>query len=139
MIFGNLNINSLRNKREFFELLIRNHFVIFLVSKTKFDFSFLGSKFAIPDYRLFRKDRNQHGEGLIFYVNQDIPCKTINTLNFPNILEGLPLEVNLRNKKLATRCYKPPSHSDEYFFDQLHDALSFCSTTYNNFLMLGIC
>ena len=76
--FGHLNINS----RWFLEPLIRNHFDIFLVSKTKLDSSFLGSEFTIPHYKLFRKDRNQHGGSLIFYVNQDFPCKTINTFNY---------------------------------------------------------
>ena len=114
LFFGHLNINSLRNKREFLEPLIRNHFDIFLISETKLDFSFSGSEFKIPGYRLFRKDRNQRRGGLIFYVNQDIPCKTINTFNFPNSLEVLPLEISLRKKyMLKIGCYKPPSRNDE--------------------------
>ena len=94
--------------------MIRNHFHIFLISETKLDFSFSGSEFTIPGYRLLRKDRNQHRGGLIFYVNQDIPCKTINTFNFPNTLEVLPLEISLRKKyMLMIGCYKPPSRNDE--------------------------
>ena len=85
-----------------------------------------GSKFIVLGCRLFRKDRNQHGEGLIFYMNKDIPCQTINTYNFPNSFEVLPLEINLRNKKiLVIGCYKPLSLNVEYFLDQLHDAISF--------------
>ena len=104
LFFGHLNINSLRNKREFLEPQIRN----------RFDFSFSGSEFTIPGYRLFRKDRNQHRGGLVFYVNQDIPCKTINTFNFPNSLEVLPLEINLRKKcMLMIGSYKPSSLNDE--------------------------
>ena len=34
-------------------------------------------------------------------------------------------------------CYKPPSLYDKYFLDQLHGALSFYSTTDNNFLLLS--
>ena len=117
LLFGHLNINSFRNKREFLEPLIRNHFEIFLISETKLDFSFSGSEFTIFGYRLFHKDRNQHGGALIFYVNQDIPCKSINAFNFPNNLEVLPLEINLRKKyMLMTGCYKPPSLNDEFFF-----------------------
>ena len=86
-----------------------------MVSETEPDFVFPGSEFTIPGYRLFRKDRNQHGGGLICYVNQDIPCKVINTFNFPNSLGVLPLEINLINKKvLFIGCYKPPSFNDEY-------------------------
>ena len=119
LFYGHLNINSLRNKREFLEPLIRNHFDVFLVSEAKLDSNFPGSEFRIPGYRLFRKEKNQHGRGLIFYVNEYIPCKTIKTFNFANSLEGLPLEINLRNKKiLVIGCYKPPSLNDKYFLDQ---------------------
>ena len=137
MFFGHLSINYLRNKREFLEPFIRNHFDIFLVSETKLDSSFPESELRISGYRLFRKDRNQCGGGLIFYVNEDIPYKTINTFNFPNSLEVLPLEINLRNKKILISCHKPASLNDEYFLDQLHGAFSFYSTTYGNLFLLG--
>ena len=32
-------------------------------------------------------------------MNQNIPCKTVNTPSFPNSVEVVPLEINLRNKK----------------------------------------
>ena len=116
----------MRNKREFLEPLIINHFDIFSISETKLDFSFSGSEFTIPSEKLIHKDKNQHGGGLVFYVNQDIPCKTINTFNFPNSLKVLPLEINLRKKYiLMIGCYKPSSLNDEYFLDELHGAFKF--------------
>ena len=57
-------------------------------------------------------------------MNQDIPCKTINTFGFPNSLENLPLEISLRNKKIVAS------------LDHLHSALSFYSTMHDHFLML---
>ena len=50
-----------------------------------------------------------------------------------------PLEINLRNKKkiLVIGFCKPPSLNDAYFMDQLPGALSFCTTIYDNFLLLG--
>ena len=87
LFYGYLNIKSLRTKRQSLELLKRNHFDIYLVSETKVDSSFPGCEFTIPGYSLFCKDRNQHGEGLIFYVNQGIPCKTIHIFSFPNSLK----------------------------------------------------
>ena len=82
-----------------------------MVSETKLDSSFPWPEFIIRGYRLFRKDTNPHGGGLIFYVNEDIRFKTINTFNFPNSLEVLPLKISLRNKKtqLVIGCYKRPS------------------------------
>ena len=103
LLFSHLNINSLRKEREYLEPLIRNHFGIYLVSEAKLDSSFSGSEFTIPAYRLFHKGRSQHGGGSIFFVYQDIPCKTANTSNFPNSLEVLPLEINLRDKNT---CYQ---------------------------------
>ena len=110
-----------------------------LLRKKHIKNSFFGHlNITIPHYKLIRKDRNQHGGGLTFYVNQDIPCKTINTFNFPNSLEVILLEINLRNKKaLVIGCCKPPSLNDEYFVDRLHGALSFYGNTYDNFLLLG--
>ena len=88
LFYRYLNIKSLRIKRQSLELLTRNHFDIFLVSQTKLDSSFAGCEFTIPGiYRLFCKDRTQHGEGLIFYMNQGIPCKTIHIFSFPNSLK----------------------------------------------------
>ena len=46
VFFGQLNVNSLRNKREFLESLIRNHFDIFLVCEIKLHSSFPGSEFT---------------------------------------------------------------------------------------------
>ena len=66
LFFGHLNINSLKDKREFLEPLVRNHFDIFLISETKLDFSFSGSELTIPGYGLFRKDRNQRSVTRIF-------------------------------------------------------------------------
>ena len=78
---------TLSLKLKFLEPLIRNHFDTFMVSETKLNSSFPVSEFTIPGYRLFFKDRNLHGGGLIFYVNQGIPCKTINIFSFPNSLK----------------------------------------------------
>ena len=114
-----------------------------MLSETKLDSGFPGSLFTIPGYRICCKDRNQYGGDLIFYVNDDIPCKTITTFDFPNSLEVLPLGINLRNKKytywlLVIGCCKPPSLNDEYLLDQLNAALSFHSTTYDNFILLDV-
>ena len=88
--------------------------------------SFPGSEFTIPGYRLFRKDRNQHGGGLIFHMNQDIPCKTINTFNFPKSLGVLPLEINLKNIKYLLLAAINVHHlMINILWNQLHGALSF--------------
>ena len=58
LFFGQLNVNSIRNKFESVQEIIQNTFDIFLVCETKIDSSFPNQQFCIPEYRIFRKDRN---------------------------------------------------------------------------------
>ena len=84
LIFGHLNISSLRNKFEILEKIIKDKIDIFLISKSNFDSSFPSGQFIIKGCsKPFRLDRNQNGEGLLLYVREDIPCKILNeyTLN----------------------------------------------------------
>ena len=66
LFLGHLNISSIRNKFESFQEIIQNTFNIFLFSKTKTDSSFPSQQFSIPEYQIFRKDRNADGGGLLF-------------------------------------------------------------------------
>ena len=47
LIIGHLNVNSLRNKFELLEELIKEKIDIFLISETKFDSSFPSGQFVI--------------------------------------------------------------------------------------------
>jgi len=58
-----------------FPIQFSANFDVFLISESKLDSSFPDAQFFIPEYRIFRKDRNANGGGLFFYVNEDIPCK----------------------------------------------------------------
>ena len=69
LIFRQLNVNSIRNKFESVQEIIQNTFDIFLACMTKNHFSFPDQQSYIPEYRIFRKDRNARGGGLLFYVN----------------------------------------------------------------------
>ena len=59
-----LSINSVRNKFESANEMIRNNFDTFIITESKLDSSFPNSQFHIPGYRLFRKDYNKNGGGL---------------------------------------------------------------------------
>ena len=65
LLLGHLNINSVRDKFESTNELIRNNFDIFVITESKLDSSFADSQFHVPGYRLFRKDRNKNGGGLM--------------------------------------------------------------------------
>ena len=79
IILGHLNVNSLRNKLESVADVIQGTFDIFILSETKIDESFPDKQFCLNNFRIFRKDKNQYGGGNMFYVNENLPCKSLTT------------------------------------------------------------
>ena len=64
---GELNVNSLKNKTGAVQELITNNIDICLLSETKIDESFPNQQFNISNYKIFRRDRNKHGGGIILH------------------------------------------------------------------------
>ena len=131
LFFGQLNLNSIRSKFESVQEIIQNIFDIFLVCETKIDSSFPNQQFCIPEYRIFRKDRNARGGGLLFYVNQDLNCKVLNKYPTRQDLEILVLELKLsKTNWLVIGIYKPPSLSDIVFTSEISNILTFYQSTH---------
>ena len=64
----------------------------------------------------FREDRNSHGGGLLIYVREDIPCKRLKTNLAVGDIEGIFLDLNIRNNKwFLMRGYNPKIDSISYF------------------------
>ena len=97
LFFGQLNVNSVRNKFGALEFLIKGKFDVFLVSESILDSGFPEAQFKITGYRIFR---DKYSGGLMFYINQNIPCKKIETFQFTSSMEILTLEINLGKGKL---------------------------------------
>ena len=109
VILGNLNVNFLRNKIEAVEELMRNNIDISLFSETKLDETFPNQQFKISGYKMLRRDRNKHG-GIIFYINENILCKTLNVESLPDDCEVTLIELSIKSRKwLCIGLYKPPS------------------------------
>ena len=49
-----------------------------MLLKTKIHETFPNQQFNISNYKTFPRDRNKYGEGLLFYINENIPYKLIN-------------------------------------------------------------
>ena len=75
MFFKHLNINSMKDKFEISSGNLSKYVWHFLDCENKVDFSFPNQQFSIPECQTFRKDRNAHGGGLLYCVNQDLNCK----------------------------------------------------------------
>ena len=74
----------------------------------------------------------------MFYINQSIPCKKIETFQFTSSTEILTLEINLGKEKLLIfGTYKPPNINNISFLNELYNAITFNSTLYKNCVLLG--
>ena len=67
---------------------------------TKIDESYPDKQFCLNSYRIFRKDRNWYGGGIMFYVNENLPCKILTT-EIDNLTETIFLEVNCSEFQMA--------------------------------------
>ena len=131
-------MNPTRNKFESFQEKNQISFNIFIFCETKVDSSFPNQQFYIPDYRLFRDDRNARGGELLFYVNQDLNCKVLNKYPTRQDLEILVLELKLsKTNWLVIGTYKPPSLSDIAFTSEISNILTFYRSTHDNILLMG--
>ena len=99
LIIGHLNINSIRNKFLDFKELILSDTDICLISETKLDDSFPDQQFHVNGYKMFRKDRNKFGGGLILFVKENVPCKVLNTFRFSEECEIISIDFSISNKK----------------------------------------
>ena len=102
LIIGHLDINSIRNKFLDFKELILSDTDICLISETKLDDSFPDQQFHVNGYKMFRKDRNKFGGGLILFVKENIPCKVLNTFRFSEECEIISIDFSISNKKMAS-------------------------------------
>ena len=79
LVIAQLNINSLRNKIAPLTSMIKDNVDILLISETKIDSSFPTAQFYIDGFSIYRRDRNEHGGGLMLYVREDIPSSLLKT------------------------------------------------------------
>ena len=124
-------MNSLRNKFERLQEVIRNNMDVLLISEKKLDASFPSGQFILhgftPPYRL---DRAQHGGDIIFFIWQGIPSKILNADTSINGIEDPLVEINLRSKKrLISGSYNPHLNSIQNHLVQLSKKISTLSST----------
>ena len=66
VIFGYININSIRNKLENFSMMIQDHIDILVIAETKLDASFPNNQFLIPGFKTpYRLDVSEKSGGLL--------------------------------------------------------------------------
>ena len=138
-MLATLNINSINNKFDQLKLIIEDNIDVLVLTETKLDSSFPTSQFLIDGFTTpFRRDRDKHGGGILIYVRDDIPSKQLERHNFPNDIEGIFIEINLRKVKwLMFGTYHPPQASDSYYFENVSNALDLYTDKYDKFVLVG--
>ena len=105
LIFGQININCIRNKFELLFSLVSNNIDVLLISETKIDNTFPVSQFCVPGYSVpFRLDRTGNGGGIMLYVKEHIPCRMLSKFTFEKEIEAFAIEINLRKVKWLLVC-----------------------------------
>ena len=135
-INGHLNINTMRN--EFSVENIIKAFEIFLISGSKLDCTFPFNQIYMAGFKQFRRDRNQFGGGLMLYINENIPCRSLNEHpKFPDI-ELIVFELHQSKRKwLFVGIYKQPCQVDTEFLNRINSILNHSLTTYENIILIG--
>ena len=139
LLLGYININSIRNKIEQLASIISDSFDVIAIAETKLDETFPTSQFIIDSYmKPYRYDRNKHGGGLLVYVKVGIPSKHLQVYSFPDDIEVIVVEINLKKQKWLLLClYRSPSQSQAYFFGEIEKSLDFFSSKFENFMLIG--
>ena len=88
VIIGHLNINSLTNKFDALEYIIKGRIDVLVVGETKLNDNFPNQRFRINGYcNPYRLDRNVFGGGVMIYVRNDIPSKRLESHQFTKMLK----------------------------------------------------
>ena len=83
LVFGHLNINSLKTKFDFLCEQIKVSIDVFMISDSKLDDSFPHGQFLIDGFHTpFRFDHNKNGGRIMLHVREDIPAKIL-SYDFP--------------------------------------------------------
>ena len=97
------------------------------------------NELSLPDYQLYRLDRNRHGGGIMLYAHSSLSCKVL-LQGGPFNLEFLALSVSaasVSHKFCICLFYRPPS-SPVSIFDNLCITLQMINPAYfSTFLLLG--
>ena len=100
LVIGQININGLHSKIDALRLLVSKNLDLLIVVESKLDQSFPNTQFSIEGFGVpFRLDRNKFGGGVMVYIRDDIVSKELKTHKTILDIEGIFIEINLRNKK----------------------------------------
>ena len=119
-----MNINFIYNKFEALKSLVENKVDILVITETKIDESFPSNQFLIEGFSTpFRADRNCHGGGLLVYVREGIPCKSLKYEQLGDV-EGIFTEIIVNKTKwLLMGGYNPSKDNISCFLGHVSKSM----------------
>ena len=135
---GHLNINSIGNKfGPISELLGENLLQYLAITESKIDDTFPDSQFSVPNYTMYRRDRNQHGGGVLSYIRSDVPNRRLTDID-TNDLEIIINEISLQKVKwIVIAVYRPPNCDANVFLDKMQSIVDDCLIRSSNIVITG--
>ena len=140
VVIGSPNINSLTNKFDALNEIVKHQVDIVTLVETKLDDTFTEDQFCTEGFsKPYRLDRNRNGGRVMIYVRKDIPSKELKNHKFTKHGEARFIEINLRKSKLLlVGTYHSTHHhygtNDKYIFEQIGLALELYSNYEKCFL-----
>ena len=131
---AHLNINGLLSKLDFIKIMkSESKFEIFAISESKLDASIHDNDYFLYGYYFYRLDRNRHGGGVLFYINEQLESHPLKHLSDSNY-ESLWIKVYLSKTKpiFLSVVYRPPSNGSD--LDSTENLCSYLKQCENNFL-----
>ena len=95
----------------------------------------MNQQFPIGRYKICR-DRNSFGEGLLFYVNENITCRELTVVQIDSVFEIIFLILRTW-EWLIIGLYKPPNQKEEFFIKSLGVVVKTFLSKYEHIILLG--
>ena len=111
---------------------------VLVIAETKFNKSFPVSQFWILTFASsLHLGRDQHGEGAMVYIRENIPAKFLSTDTEP--MEGLYTELNFHKRKWLLSCSNNPNKKNIMNnLDALQRNLDLYLSEYQDVILLSI-
>ena len=139
IVYAHLNINSLRNKFEQLKCMIMSAIDILIMTETKLGNSFPEAQFFTEGFsKPYRLDRTENGGGIMIYVREDIPSRSLEIPSISLDIENIFIEINLRKIKwpiggaYIAQKHLAPSHLEKNGF-----TIDSYLGKYDNILFMG--
>ena len=140
LIFGTLNINSIRNKFQCLRDVLTDDLVdILTICESKLDASFPKTQFHVDGFSVFRQDSSSNSGGVMVYMRSDIPCRRRCEYEFAcQEYQSVCLEFSIRKEKwVLLSNYILPSSNIRNFNDQLSPILDKILCETSNIIITG--